>query len=331
MGRPPRVDTAGAWHHVMNRGAGRRIVFSNNRERELFTELLGVIDRRFDVETHAYCLMGNHYHLLMRSAAGELSTAMQHLSANFTRAVNQRRGTDGPIFRARFQSVLVDRHEHVLELCRYIHRNPVDLPYRGRLDRYEWSSLGPLLGSRPVPPWLHRAEVLSWFGNDARRLAEFVFEHDDAHAGDWLRRAIPRSGWTMSSLPTCRPPARSAMKRRQPTLSTAWNERWPLSGNARPTMSDMVGPGRATSLDWRSSSSRWITQVSALHSSPASTTSHRHRYARAQLVAGVGGRPISPSRRVSAIRWRSSDATSETLRSPDRQPANLQRSNLQRV
>ena len=169
-------------------------MFSNDRERGLFTELLGVIDMRFDVETHAYCLMGNHYHLLMRSAAGELSPAMQHLSANFTRAVNQWRGKDGPIFRARFQSVLVDRHEHVLELCRYIHRNPVDLPYRGRLDRYEWSSLGPLLGSRPMPPWLHRADVLSWFGNDARRLAEFVFEQNDAHAWRLAASADPQIG-----------------------------------------------------------------------------------------------------------------------------------------
>jgi REP element-mobilizing transposase RayT len=190
MGRPLRVDAAGAWHHVMNRGAGRRIVFSDDRDRELFTELLGAIDRRFGVETHAYCLMGNHYHLLMRSAAGELSPAMQHLSANFTRAVNGWRGKDGPIFRARFQSVLVGRHEHLLELCRYIHRNPAELGYRDRLERYDWSSLGPLLGIRPAPHWLYRAEVLSWFDNDAQRLAAFVSEQDDAQARG---RAAPRN------------------------------------------------------------------------------------------------------------------------------------------
>ena len=86
----------------MNRGAGRRVVFAQDHERVVFTELLGVIDERFGIETHSYCLMGNHFHLLVRSSDGALSAGMQHLSANFTRWINHQRETDGAIFRGRF-------------------------------------------------------------------------------------------------------------------------------------------------------------------------------------------------------------------------------------
>ena len=130
-------------------------MFSQDSDRHIFTDLLGALDRDFGVQTHAFCLMENHYHLLLRSTSGELSAAMQHLSANFTRHVNHRRGTDGPIFRGRFHSVSVDRDEQLREVCRYVHRNPVDAGFGGRLERYRWSSLGAYLGRRPVPHFLH--------------------------------------------------------------------------------------------------------------------------------------------------------------------------------
>jgi len=187
MARARRVDAEGLWHHVMNRGSGRRVVFADNSERRYFLGLLGDFEERFGVEVHAYCLMGNHFHLLVRSVGGSLSEAMQHLSANFTRYVNHRRDVDGPIFRGRFHSVPVVEPEHLQVLCRYIHRNPIGVVPPSRLRTYPWSSLPALLGLRARPAWLRCQTVLGWFGHDAARLAEFV-EVDECEVAEpeWL-------------------------------------------------------------------------------------------------------------------------------------------------
>lgn len=173
----------------MNRGAGRRVVFADSSERRYFLVLLSELEERFGLEVHAYCLMGTHYHLLVRSRDGRLSEAMKHLSASYTRRVNHHRNVDGPIFRGRFHSVPVLEDAHLQILCRYIHRNPLDLVPDSRLVRYPWSSLPALLGLRPRPAWLHCGTVLDWFGGDPQRLARFVQLDDDGDTRpDWLER-----------------------------------------------------------------------------------------------------------------------------------------------
>jgi REP element-mobilizing transposase RayT len=167
----------------MNRGAGRRNVFATDEDRHAFSLELATIDHRFEVETHAYCLMDNHFHLLVLSDRGEVSRAMQHLGAVFTRRVNERRGVDGPLFRGRFHSVLLTAQEHFLQLVRYIHRNPLDVRPPPSLDRYPWSSHGAYLGAVPAPPWLHQEVVLDHFGGDVERYRTFV-EHEDVDEPD---------------------------------------------------------------------------------------------------------------------------------------------------
>jgi len=80
MARPLRIEFEDAWYHLMNRGAGRQDVFISNAQRERFLELLGDLVDRFGVETHAYCLMGNHYHLLLHTPLGNLGRGMRHLN-----------------------------------------------------------------------------------------------------------------------------------------------------------------------------------------------------------------------------------------------------------
>ncbi|MEM9745298.1 MAG: transposase [Actinomycetota bacterium] len=174
MGRPARIDSPGQWHHVMNRGAGRRIVFRDDDERSAFLDLVGELDERFGVEVHAYCLLGNHFHLLVRSTEGRLSGGMQWLGGNFTRLVNGRRCVDGPIFRGRFHAVPVPREQHLRWLIRYISRNPVDLGWGTRLAEYPWSSLAALLGERSSPSWLRRELCHRFFGRDVDALRAFV-------------------------------------------------------------------------------------------------------------------------------------------------------------
>ncbi|MEP1124353.1 MAG: transposase [Ilumatobacter sp.] len=174
MGRPLRLDAPGCWHHVMNRGAGRRIVFRDDDERAVFVDLLAELDARFGVEVHAYCLMGNHYHLLVRSRDGDVSAAMKWLGAAFTLGVNSRRGVDGAIFRGRFHSVLIRAEAHLTWFFRYINANPVDLGWQRRLAEYPWSGLATSLGERHDQPWLRADHVLARFGSDRRRLERFV-------------------------------------------------------------------------------------------------------------------------------------------------------------
>lgn len=152
----------------MHRGAGRRLVFRDGAERQLFMSLVSELDERFGVEVHAYCLMGNHFHLMVRSAHGELSAAMQWLLSKFTRSVNGRRGVDGAIFRGRFHSVSVasERHRHVL--APYILANPVDLGWQDDLAAYPWSSLGATIEPERFPDvasWLHTDLMRGWFGS----------------------------------------------------------------------------------------------------------------------------------------------------------------------
>lgn len=173
MGRSLRTDADGAWHHVMNRGAGRRIVFRCDLEREVFVARLAEFEERFGVEVHCYCLMGNHYHLLVRSTEGRLSEAMGWLGSRFTRHVNEVRAVDGAIFRGRFHSVHVKRDAHLVWLYRYINANPRDLGWSGALGEYPWSGLGATLG-RVDNGWMRHDFLRGRFGDDLRALERFV-------------------------------------------------------------------------------------------------------------------------------------------------------------
>src|SRR5262245_62027418 len=126
MPRSPRADFPGAWHHVMNRTAGGGDVFTTTRDTEFFLDGLGEASRRYATEVHAYCLMSNHFHLLVRSQDGRLSDFMRLVVGRFTRLWNIDRKTDGAVFRGRFASKLVDGDSHLMECLRYIHLNPVN-------------------------------------------------------------------------------------------------------------------------------------------------------------------------------------------------------------
>lgn len=104
MPRKPRVDFPGAWHHVMHRGARRAPIFRTDRDVLRFLRVLDETVSQFLIEVHAYALMPNHYHLLVRSVHGNLSPAMRHLNANYTQKANRVHRWDGPLFRGRFHT-----------------------------------------------------------------------------------------------------------------------------------------------------------------------------------------------------------------------------------
>jgi putative transposase len=163
MPRPLRLDHEGAWHHVMNRGAGRRAIFNSDTDREHFLGCCISAAGQYGLELHAYCLLGNHYHLLVRSVDGRLSDAMRWLSSRYTQSLNYDKGQDGPMFRGRFASVLISEDEHLLEASRYIHLNPVSAGLATVPVQWPWSSAAAYLNVTPPPPWLVTDAILGMF------------------------------------------------------------------------------------------------------------------------------------------------------------------------
>jgi len=167
MTRPLRIDYPGAWHHVMHRGARRAPIFVLTEHCGLFLSLVEQVAARHELEVHAYALMPNHYHLLVRSRRGNLSTAMRELNGAYTRKANQLHRWDGPLFRGRYHSQLVEDEAALPYILAYIHLNPLRANLVTRVDADCWTSHGAYLGRAYEPQWVTRDYFLDLFGNGA--------------------------------------------------------------------------------------------------------------------------------------------------------------------
>lgn len=175
MARPLRIEYQDALYHVMNRGAGRRTVFHDDACAEAFLQGLAEAHLRFGARIHAWCLMGNHYHLLLSTPRGNLSRIMRHVDGLYTQRHNRLRALDGPLFRGRYKAVLIDGPSYLLQVSRYIHRNPVETrtPLVRRLIDYRWSSYRAYLGKAPAPAWLDCEPVFGELAAGGRRRAAY--------------------------------------------------------------------------------------------------------------------------------------------------------------
>ena len=176
MARKLRTNFEGAWHHVGNRGVDRRRIFDDDYDRRTFMSILSDTFVELDTELHAYCLMGNHYHLLTHTPTASLSTSMQQLSSRYTVAYNKRHKRDGPLFKGRFWSGLLGDNEHMLEVSRYIHRNSLDLGLVGQLNCYNWSSYRAYVGLARRPRWLTTEFILASGNLSMRQYQNYVEE-----------------------------------------------------------------------------------------------------------------------------------------------------------
>jgi len=158
MPRPLRVEYENAFYHVMNRGRGRAMIFHSDKYYLAFLETLSEVHIRFKCIIHGYCLMGNHYHLLIETPDANLSRIMRHINGVYTQRYNRLKKTDGSLFRGRFKAILVDKDEYIMQLSRYIHRNPIDMkkPIVEKLSRYPWSSYRAYINKAKTPSWLYR-------------------------------------------------------------------------------------------------------------------------------------------------------------------------------
>ena len=125
MARPLRITYPGAFYHITSRGNERKSVFKSRQDRIRFLGYLCSASERYDAVVHAYCLMDNHYHLLLETPSGNLPQIMRHINGAYTTYFNVKRSRSGHLFQGRYKSILVEKDEYAKELSRYIHLNPV--------------------------------------------------------------------------------------------------------------------------------------------------------------------------------------------------------------
>ena len=164
MARALRVRYPGAFYHVTSRGNERKAVFKSKRDREKFLEYLESATQRYDARIHAYCLMDNHYHLLLETPSGNLSQIMRHINGAYTTYFNVKRRRSGHLFQGRYKAILVEMDEYAKELSRYLHLNPVRAKMVQTPEAYAWSSYRYYIGRQKPAKWLCRDFILGYFG-----------------------------------------------------------------------------------------------------------------------------------------------------------------------
>lgn len=164
MARPLRIEYDGALYHVTSRGNERKAIFKDDADRELFLKTLANVTERFHWICHAYCLMDDHYHLVIETPDGNLSRGMRQLNGVYTQAFNQRHHRGGPLFHGRFKGILVQKDSHFPEVCRYVVLNPVRAKSVKKAQRWKWSSYGATAGTTPAQGGLTVDELLGQFG-----------------------------------------------------------------------------------------------------------------------------------------------------------------------
>ena len=161
MPRPLRINYPNAWYHVMNRGAGRMKIFKNDTHRMMFLKLIKECHQMFNIKICAYCLMDNHYHLLLSTPNANLPRVMRHLNGVYTQLFNRTQKKDGALFKGRYKAKLIDEDCYQLIVSRYIHLNPIEATLVINAADYKWSSYPAYLDLVKTPEWLSKDIILN--------------------------------------------------------------------------------------------------------------------------------------------------------------------------
>ena len=178
MARPLRIEYDGAVYHVTSRGNARKPIFIDNKDREFFLGTLAQVNKRYHWICHAYCLMNNHYHLVIETPDGNLSKGMRQLNGVYTQAFNRRHNRVGHIFQGRYKAILIQKERHLLEVSRYVVLNPVRAKAVERPEQWKWSSYRGTAGKEEPHSCMTPDWILGQFhkrrGRAEERYREFV-------------------------------------------------------------------------------------------------------------------------------------------------------------
>ena len=168
MPRSKRILFPDACYHVFNRGISKKTIVFSETHKLFFLHLLDSMTLQFDVKIMAYCLMTNHYHILVQTPKANLNKAMHYFGSHFARQINRDLNADGSLFRDRYKSLLVDTDSYLLQVSRYIHLNPVEANLVSKPEDYTWSSYASYLNQELATSdtFLKKMPILSYFKDD---------------------------------------------------------------------------------------------------------------------------------------------------------------------
>jgi len=177
--RLPRLQVAGGVYHVTSRGNRRQTVFHDDTDYSAFIEYLETVVRQYSWRCHGYCLMPNHFHLLIETPEPNISDGMQRLNSRYAQWFNRRHDYSGHLFQGRFYGRLVESAYHLLELARYVVANPVRAGLCSHAGEWRWSSYRASAGLEEAPPYLALGELLSLFHVDLRTAVALYRDYID--------------------------------------------------------------------------------------------------------------------------------------------------------
>ena len=186
MARPLRIEFPGAFYHVMSRGNQKQPIYTNRWDRIKFLEYFASASTRYGANIHCYCLMDNHYHLLLETPDCNLAQIMRHINGAYTAYFNAKHSRVGHLFQGRYRSILIDADTYFLALSRYIHLNPVKEGLSSSPASYEWSSYHSYVGGQKTQVWLQTDFLLSMMGDDpevSKRYRQYVDADDGIFNG----------------------------------------------------------------------------------------------------------------------------------------------------
>ena len=176
MSRPLRIEYCGAVYHVTSRGNGREDIFRDDEDRPNWLKLFGEACERYNWLCYSYCLMTNHYHVVIETKEANLSKGMRHLNGVYTQQFNRRHNRVGHVFQGRYKSILVDKDSYLLELCRYVVLNPIRACMVKNAIEWPWSSHPAICGNAKQEQWLAVDQILSFFST-SRKKARLAYQH----------------------------------------------------------------------------------------------------------------------------------------------------------
>ncbi len=195
MSRPLRIAYPDAWYHVMNRGRRAEEIFSDEPDYLLFTALLKETSEMWNIRIAAYCLVPNHYHMLVQTPEANISRSMRHLNGVYTQRYNARHKCDGQLFRGRYKSMLIDTNTYLLQVVRYIHRNPLRAGLVDSIDAYKWSSHKGYISVAKKWDWLHKNHILSLLSKNRKEWLRHYRKWVSDEAEDEASKKISGKKW----------------------------------------------------------------------------------------------------------------------------------------
>ncbi|NOY87318.1 MAG: addiction module toxin RelE [Deltaproteobacteria bacterium] len=172
MARQLRIQYEGALYHIMSRGNAQMMIFHDDADRIKFLNIFHKTIKRFTWLCHAYCLMGNHYHLLIETPDANLAKGMKYLNQVYTQFFNYKYHRVGHVLQGRYKAIIVQKDTYLLHCCRYIALNPWDAKLVEHPSGWPWSSYGATAGLVKTPPLLTTGWLLEQFGFTVKKARE---------------------------------------------------------------------------------------------------------------------------------------------------------------